>query len=77
MDYNDKAVLDGESAVSCNPQSAIAGLNSRLRPVICGVSTIHEALRIGSCAIAACELRQVRKKAAVSGHCYVPRGNRV
>ena len=70
--YNILAVLDGKAAVSCNPQSAIAGSNSRLRPVICGDSPIREALRIGSYAIATCEPRQIRKKAAVSSHCYVP-----
>jgi len=59
-------VLDGEVAVPCNPQSAIAGLNSYQRSFSCEVWLMQVVLMIGSCAMEAHEPRQVRKEAAVS-----------
>ena len=70
----DLAVLDGEVAVPCNPQSATAGLNSRLRPSFCGVRPVQVAKRAGSCATGTREPRQAREGAAVSGHFRVPQG---
>ena len=35
-----RAVLDGVLAVPCNPQSAIAGLNSGSRPILVGLPLI-------------------------------------
>ena len=42
------AVLDGELAVPCNLQSAIAGLNSSQRLLICLVCPMQVALMAGS-----------------------------
>ena len=64
---NKFAVLDGEVAVPCNPQSAIAGSNSYLRFALCKVWLMQVALTNGSCATETHEPRQVRKEAAVSG----------
>jgi hypothetical protein len=58
-------VLDGELAVPCSPRSAHAGLNSLLKD--CSVVDCGEKVGgIGLHATDACELRQVRKEAAVN-----------
>lgn len=66
------AVLDGEVAVPCNPQSAIAGLNSCSRSLLCKVWLMQVVLKNGSYATETHEPRQVRKEAAVSGIFRVP-----
>ena len=43
-----KVVLDGELAVPCNLQSAIAGLNSSQRLLICLVCPMQVVLMAGS-----------------------------
>ena len=63
------AVLDGELAVPCNLQSAIEGLNSSQRLLICLVCPMQVVLMAGSHATYDCEPRQVRKKAAISSPC--------
>ena len=68
------AVLGGKVAVSCNLQSALAGLNSFLRLFVCKVCLMHVVLTSGSCAMETHEPCQVRKEAALSGTFYVPRG---
>jgi hypothetical protein len=72
---NKFAVLDGEVAVPCNLQSAIAGLNSYSRFVLCKVWLMQVVLTNGSYATETYESRQVRKEAAVSGHFRVPQGS--
>ena len=65
-------VLGGALAVSCNPQSAIAGLNSFPR-LICSVPLgWYGVLTVGSYAIDNCEPGQVLTEAAISGPVYVP-----
>ena len=56
----------------CNPQSAIAGLNSCQRFRRCEVRLLYVALTAGSPAMEAREPGQVRKEAAVSGKFHVP-----
>ena len=65
------AVLDGELAVPCTRNPLYAGSNSspRAGPGTAGPGGIPIA---GSCAAEACEPRQVRKEAAVSGALRVP-----
>ena len=70
-------VLDGEVAVPCNPQSAIAGSNTCLRQLIVEVWSKHVVLTIGFCATETHEPRQVRKEAAVSELFRVPQGRLV
>ena len=67
------AVLGGKIAVSCNLQSALAGLNSFLRLFVCKVCLVHVVLTSGSCAMESHEPCQVRKEAALSGTFHVPR----
>ena len=71
------AVLDGESAVPCNPESAIPGSNALPRPsTLC--STAREvALTAGSHAMGGCEPGQVREEAALSITSHVPWGRLV
>ena len=45
-----KVVLDGEIAVPCNPQPAIAGLNSRTRFLHCTAEVIQRVLKVRTCA---------------------------
>ena len=45
-----KVVLDGEIAVPCNPQPAIAGLNSRTRPLHCTAEVQQRVLKVRTCA---------------------------
>jgi len=59
--------------VPCHPQSALAGLNTRLRVAAFGVSTPRKALTARSRAMSARESGQVRKEAALSGSEHVPR----
>jgi hypothetical protein len=66
------AVLDGEVAVPCNLQPAIAGLNSYVRSELCEVWLMQVVLTNGSYATETHEPRQVRKEAAVSGIFRVP-----
>jgi len=68
------AVLDGETAVPCNLQSAIAGLNSFAEALACGDCPGQVVLMIGSCATEIHEPRQVRKEATVSEPFRVPQG---
>lgn len=72
--YNEQAALDGEVAVPCNPQSAIAGLNSRLRLSSCGVRPMQEVLTNRSCATGTSEPCQVLTEAALRRHFRVPQG---
>jgi len=65
-------VLDGEMAVPCNPQSALAGLNSHPRYDACKACLVQVVLTIGSCATETHEPGQVRKEAAISGFFCVP-----
>ena len=67
-------MLDGEVAVPCNLQSAIAGLNSYVRFELCEVWLMQVVLKNGSYATETHESRQVRKEAAVSGIFRVPQG---
>ena len=64
--YNAFVALSGEIAVPCNLQSAIAGLNSRLRFASVLPERVQEALKLGSHAMGAYEPGQDRKVAAVS-----------
>lgn len=59
--------------MSCNLQSALAGLNSFLRLFACKVCLLHVVLTSGSCAMESHEPCQVRKEAALSGTFHVPR----
>ena len=69
------AVLDGELAVPCDPQTATAGLNSRLRSRAFWSIWRQVVLKSGSRAAEACEPRQDRKIATVSGNFRVSRGS--
>lgn len=60
------AVLDGELAVPCNLQSAIAGSKTYIEVSVSRVCRLKVALTIGSCATGACEPCQVREEAALS-----------
>ena len=68
----DAVVLGGTLAVSCNPQSAIAGLNSFPRPTCSTPLDGYGVLTVGSYAIDNCEPGQVLTEAAISGRFYVP-----
>src|SRR5262245_1549342 len=68
-----RTVLGGEVAVPCHPQSALAGLNARLRVAAFGVSTSRAALTARSRAMRVREPGQIRKEAALSGSGHVPR----
>ena len=57
----------------CHPQSALAGLNARLRVAAFGVGTSRAALTARSRAMRAREPGQIRKEAALSGSGHVPR----
>ena len=65
-------VLGGALAVSCNPQSAIAGLNSFPRLISPVPLDRHGVLTVGSYAIGSYEPGQVLTEAAISGIVYVP-----
>src|SRR5580700_5162936 len=69
-------VLDGELAVPCSQQPAIAGSNSSPRRR-CGRANRGAALKAGSDAMVACEPRQGRKTATVSLMFHVPSGRLV
>jgi hypothetical protein len=69
------AVLDGEVAVPCYPQSAVAGLNSCQRSWGVRTSFRYPVLTVGSFAMNAYEPGQVRKEAAVSKMFHVPKGS--
>jgi hypothetical protein len=70
------AVLDGELAVRCNPQPALAGSNSHSRPGVFRTGLRRAALMVWSRATATREPRQVWKEATVNGARRVPRGYR-
>jgi hypothetical protein len=70
------AVLDGELAVRCNPQPALAGSKSHSRPDAFRTGLRRAALMVWSCAAATREPRQVREEATVSGARRVPQGYR-
>ena len=70
-------MLDGELAVPCYPQSAIAGLNAYLRFEHVRSALEKGALTIGSCAMGTYESGQVRKEAAISRLFHVPWGSLV
>ena len=65
-------VLGGALAVSCNPQSAIAGLNSFPRLIYPVPLGRYGVLTVGSYAIGIYEPGQVLTEAAISGFVYVP-----
>jgi len=65
-------VLDGEVAVPCNLQPAIAGLKSNPRLVLVGSWSEQVMRMVWSYATRTHEPCQIRKEAAVSGHFCVP-----
>jgi len=65
-------VLDGELAVPCNLQSAIAGLNPYPRLLAFWDCLCQRVLKTGSCAAEGYEPRQVREEAAVNRSFWVP-----
>ena len=65
-------MLSGKPAVSCNLQSAIAGLNPYLRDLIAEFSSMQVMLIVKSNAITHCEMCQDRKVAAISSQLDVP-----
>jgi len=67
----DRARRGGSGAL--NLQSAIAGLNSGLRPLVLSLELGQVVLKTGSRATGIREPRQVREEAAVSEHFCVPR----
>jgi hypothetical protein len=67
--------LDGELAVPCDPQSAIAGSNTHLRLSDAVVEHEEVAMKDRSRAIGPGEPGQSRKAAAVSRSSDVPRGS--
>src|SRR5215472_18256641 len=69
---HDLAVLDGEVAVPCNPQSAIAGLKSLSRAASASNEPCEMALRAGPHATGCVEPRQARKGATVRRPSRVP-----
>src|SRR3989304_7447594 len=71
------AVLGGELAVPCNPQSATAGLNSRLEAPSRGARPARAAKRAGSCATGTDQPRQAREGATVRQPPRVPQGHLV
>ncbi len=66
------AVLDGEVAVPCNLQSALAGLNSYLRLILCEAWPFWTVLTIGSYATSTSEPCQVLTEAALRLTTRVP-----
>jgi len=58
--------------VPCNSQSAVARLNSCFRLCRCRAWRLQAVLTVGSSAMDAYELGQVRKEAAVSKLVHVP-----
>ena len=64
-------MLDGEMAVLCNLQSALAGFNSHKRYSNVRSSSYESVLMSDTHAMVARELRQVRKEATVSGNYHV------
>ena len=67
-------MLDGALAAPCNPESAIPGLNSRLRALFLIDCDGKVALIVGSCTTEAYEPGQDRKVAAVSRSLCVLQG---
>ncbi len=65
------AMLDGELAVPCNLQSAVARLNSRHSIYFFAVCPKQVMLMSRSCAIDPCEPCQVLTEAALSKSVYV------
>ena len=68
------AVLDGEVAVPCNPQSATAGSMPARGLIFLELWWSYGAMKVGSRATFPCEPRQDREVAAVSKLERVPRG---
>ena len=70
-------MLGGQLAVACNPQSALAGLNSRPRELAPGSVRRPEVLMVRSHAMSACEPGQDREVAALSDTAHAPWGSRI
>ncbi len=69
------AALDGEVAVPCNLQPAVAGSNSWTEGMPCGVWPGKVAKKSGSCATRGPEPCQVREEAALRDLSCVPQGS--